>query len=234
MPVVYDDQAYPIKEILLQNTTLFDRAISVCDELAEIRKNIPIQESGKDCQNFSEAFLKNVGPTSTESTFFKNDILLDFYHIFCAFRKAKENKRDSIWRFILQNSYKPRFKKKSEDFVIGNPPWLTYKDVTNPCYQNVLKKLAERYNVIPNVAGMPHLELAALFLAHATSYCLRPNAQAAFVLPRSILNADHHQSIRTGNAKGFNIIEIWNLKDVSPLFNVPACVLFVQNNSQIK
>ena len=49
---------------------------------------------------------------------------------------AKEAGRDSIWRFILQNTYRPFFLRNQFDFVIGNPPWLTYSQITVAEYQD--------------------------------------------------------------------------------------------------
>lgn len=81
------------------------------------------------------------------------------------------------------------------------------------------------------MSDISHLELAVLFLAHSTSFFLKPQGKTIFVLPRSILNADHHANIRSGQTCGFDITEIWDLQNVSPLFRVPACVLFVQQET---
>ena len=51
------------------------------------------------------------------------------------------------------------------------------------------------------------------------------DCQFGYVLPRSFLSADQHENTRSGKAKGFYLTEIWDLKDVQPLFNVPSCVL---------
>ena len=50
----------------------------------------------------------------------------------------------------------------------------------------------------------------------------------AFVLPRSFFQADHHENTRSGAAKYVRIKEIWDLDKVSPLFNVPSCVIFAE------
>ncbi|NJL59195.1 MAG: hypothetical protein HC887_05670 [Desulfobacteraceae bacterium] len=151
--------------------------------------------------------------------------------IYNGLKEAKEQGRDSIWKFILQNLYKPYFLKNCFDIVIGNPPWVTYKDVANREYQEALRQLADRYKLLPQIANMPHLELAAIFLAHAASYFLKTDGQLAYVLPRSFLTADHHDNTRIGKAEGFQITEIWDLKDVRPLFRVPSCVFFCEQRA---
>ena len=152
-----------------------------------------------------------------------------FYEIYLGMKDAKETGKDSIWKFILQNTYKPFFLKNKFDYIIGNPPWFTYSSIKNAEYQAMLKALADRYNVTPEKkANMPHLEIAAIFMSHCSKYLLRQNGRLAFVLPRSFLSAEHHDNTRSGKSAGFALTEIWDLDDVQPLFNVPSCVLFAQ------
>ncbi len=75
-------------------------------------------------------------------------------------------------------------------------------------------------------ANFPHLEIAAIFLAHCSNYFLKENGQLAFVLPRSFMSADQHENTRNGKAKGFTLTQIWDLDAVTNLFRVPSCVLF--------
>lgn len=99
--------------------------------------------------------------------------------------------------------------------------------------QNTLNELAGKYNIKPEkIANFPHLEIAAIFLAHCSSYFLKDNGKLAFVLPRSFFSADHHDNTRSGKAKGFTLTEAWDLKDVSPLFRIPSCVLFAIKNNK--
>lgn len=70
---------------------------------------------------------------------------------------------------------------------VGNPPWLTYAGVSNGDYQNLLRTLSDHYRVTPeNRANFPHLEIAAIFLAHAVNYFMKRSGTLAFVLPRSL------------------------------------------------
>ena len=92
--------------------------------------------------------------------------------------------------------------------------------------------LAENYKVKPDkIANFPHLEIAAIFLAHCSNYFLKEDGKLAFVLPRSFFSADHHDNTRSGKAKGFKLSAAWDLKDVSPLFRIPSCVLFADKKS---
>jgi len=115
------------------------------------------------------------------------------------------------------------------DIVIGNPPWLAFRFVGKGEYQDYLKHLIVKEFGLLEGAGhlITHLELGTLFFARCAALYLRRSGKIGFVLPRSIFNADQHdrfrQSYGMGNA---TLTQIWDLEDVSPLFNVPAAVVF--------
>lgn len=138
-------------------------------------------------------------------------------------------KEDSIWAFVLRNSYRPALLRSKFDVVVGNPPWLSYRYISDPQYQGEIKNLAvTRYGVAPKKQKlMTHMELATLFLVHVTHTYLKPGGVLGFVMPRSIFNADQHERLRTETFQAdCDMIEYWDLESVAPLFNVPTCVAF--------
>ncbi len=213
-----DQKRYYLPTGAFDNPTLFDHAVSVADGLADDTAG----GSAAPVMALTNA-IRNSYPNAPDA------LLGNFYEIYLALKQAKEAGRDSIWKFILQNSYKPFFLRKRFDYIIGNPPWFTYNSIKNAEYQQLLRKLAGDYDLIPaKKALMPQLEIAAIFMSHVTSYLLKEKGQLAFVLPRSFLSATQHENTRTGSAKGFRLTDVWDLKDVKPLFNIPSCVLFAQ------
>jgi len=73
------------------------------------------------------------------------------------------------------------------------------------------------------------MELATVFLAHSMATFAKAEGRLAFVMPRAVLNADQHQTLieRKYSPKAkLKLVGYWDLREVSPLFNVPACVLF--------
>ena len=212
-----DGQRYGLSTAVLQDPALFDAAVTAADELADRAAT-----GGAVTPEALRAVVKQrTGHALPENTH------ADFWTLFEALRDAKAAGRDSIWRFILQNTYKPYFLKEQFDVVVGNPPWLTYSQVTVADYQDEIRELAETYRVLPErAANRPHLEIAAVFLSHAARMFLKPRGAVAFVLPRSFLSADHHKAWRSGRAEWVRLTEIWDLDGVSNLFPVPACVLF--------
>lgn len=205
---------------IFEDVHLFDEALDVCEDLAEQSMN----KEKESRQTFENNLLRRYKRANM------NEQVIDsFFHIYESLKIVKEKGRDSIWKFIVQNLYKPYFLNKSFDYIIGNPPWFTYSSIKNEEYQNQLNTLADKYNVKPlRVANFPHLEIAAIFLSYCSSYFLKEDGKIAFVLPRSFFSADHHDNTRSGTAKGFRIKQIWDLTDVSPLFRIPSGVLFAE------
>ncbi|RLI40687.1 hypothetical protein DRO64_08635, partial [Candidatus Bathyarchaeota archaeon] len=137
--------------------------------------------------------------------------------------------KDTIWGFILKNYYKPVFfARRKFDVIVGNPPWLSIRDVKSEAYLNFLKTLISQYGILasrrPDILWAT--ELAVLFIFRVTDLYLADNGEISFVMPRSIITGEHHHGFRTGNtAFKLKIIEIIDLEKVSPLFNMPACIL---------
>ena len=225
--VQIDKDKIGINNDVLNDVVVFDAALDICDKLSGqtiYQKNIVFND-------FVNIINKQINVQLNKQS------IQSFYNIYREFKKVKESKRDSIWKFILSNLYKPYFLSNKFDYVIGNPPWFTYSSIKNIEYQNILNELAIKYDVKPKkVANFPHLEIAAIFLSHCSSYFLHENGKLAFVMPRSLLSADHHENSRNGTAKGFRLNKIWDFNDVTPLFRVPSCVLFAEkaeNNRKI-
>jgi type I restriction-modification system DNA methylase subunit len=213
-----DKETLELSSHILEDVKIFDEALEIAEDLAEQTYN----KSETSVKIFENVLIKQIRGGGLNKL-----VINSFYKIYLSLRTVKENGRDSIWKFIVQNLYKPYFLSGKFDYVIGNPPWFTYSSVKNEEYQNILNELAIKYDIKPErVANFPHLEIAAIFLAYCSSYFLKEKGEIAFVLPRSFFSADHHDNTRSGKTKGFRLKQIWDLNDVSPLFRIPSSVLF--------
>jgi hypothetical protein len=141
-------------------------------------------------------------------------------------------REDSVYGFMLKNHYRPTLLRGLFDFVIGNPPWLTVGDIGTADYKARVVELAVETNIAPRAAGeQAHTELATIFLSQVLTEFLAPRddiqgPRVGLVMPRSVFTATHHKLLREGKYKPqFDVVELWDLFLVSPLFNVPACVL---------
>ena len=132
--------------------------------------------------------------------------------------------RDSIWAYILKNLSRPLLlAEKGFDVVVGNPPWLSYRYINSPAWQDEVKDLYLHYQLIDSgdVKLFTQMDLSTLFFAHAKDRYLKEDGFLAFVMPRSVLTGakQHRPFQRQGMTR------ILDVGDVNPLFNVPSAVL---------
>lgn len=70
--------------------------------------------------------------------------------LYQALLTAKKENRNGIWGYILANTYAPIALKEQFDLVIGNPPWLTFSDITAKDYQDEVRALANKTEACPD------------------------------------------------------------------------------------
>jgi hypothetical protein len=134
---------------------------------------------------------------------------------------------DSVWRFVLRNAYQPvLLARRKFAFVVGNPPWLSYRYIKRADYQKRVRELVFQYELLGKRQAhlFTQMELATLFFAFCADRYLAEGGSIAFVLPRSILTgAKQHAAFRSQHiATAYAIIDC---EQVTPLFNVPTCVI---------
>ena len=224
--VAINEQAYLLPTQVLDDVAFYDQAIALCEELAQDGQGRPVLALDKFKFHLARRYEAVGHPPATEPL--PAALVEPFHRVYQALQGAKESGRDSIWRFILQNLYKPLLLRQQFDYVIGNPPWFTYRSIANAEYQTQLYALATRYGLVARGRNdMPNLEIAAIFFSHCAAHFLRnESSEIAFVLPRSFFSASQHDSLRAGTTRGVRLTEIWDLKGVDNLFRVPSCVLF--------
>jgi SAM-dependent methyltransferase len=157
-------------------------------------------------------------------------------------RKLVQQGRDTIWAFILKNYYRPAYlRQRPFDIVAGNPPWLSYRYITDPAYQKEVKRLVFNYGLLSrkDMKLFADIEEAALFFALSADTYLKKGGHIAFVMPRSVLTgAKQHQRFQE-LLQGYQLPtlaleKLLDAEEVSPLFNVPACVLIAKRNGQVE
>ncbi|MBN2396027.1 MAG: N-6 DNA methylase, partial [Candidatus Atribacteria bacterium] len=217
-----DGKTIYLPDELLKTPSLYDEGIEAAKEFAEYHiKEKDLNE--KDFLNFLKVHYSNLVQNKeiASALFIISEILREFII----------EGRDTIWAFILKNIYKPLFLKGKFDIIVGNPPWLSFRYV-DAAYQNFLRdKVTVDYKLLSGRSELiTHLELGTLFFVRTADLYLKEGGKIAFVLPKSIFSADQHDGLRKGNFKDINLrfLELWDLENVTPLFNVPACVLYAE------
>lgn len=134
---------------------------------------------------------------------------------------------NSVWRFILQNACQPQLlARRRFAFVVGNPPWLSYRYIQRPDYQQRIRKLVSEYALLTGKQThlFTQMELATLFFAFCADWYLAEQGILAFVMPRSVLTgAKQHDQFRKRYVASCDLLI--DCERVDPLFNVPACAL---------
>jgi len=112
--------------------------------------------------------------------------------------------------------------KNKFDLIIGNPPWLTYKDVNDKKYQINLRNLADRLGIKPKSQYITHIEIASLFFYQTPKLFLKNNGTIFLILTKSVLTGDHCLKFRA--FKFFYDLEIWDFEKYT-FFNMDFIIL---------
>ncbi len=215
-----------VPDMLIHSPELFDAAISACAKVAEehAKKN-------RDTRDTLDKYFAAHVPELRQMLKYP-DILTALWGFTESLAELIREKKNSIWSFIIRNSYRPAMLKEQFDVIIGNPPWLSYRFISDPDYQDEIKRRAlEKYRIAPKSQKLfTQMELATVFLAHSmATFAKKGDSRLGFVMPRGVLNADQHQNLilrKYSTDAKLRLTGYWDLWDVMPLFNVPACVLF--------
>jgi len=228
MPVEVGDRTFDLPVDFIRHGRDFDEAI---DDVLAIAQAFAAEYPSIRPPRVSRALSRRIGnrydhyqdPESIVAT------LGEMAEHFASLIKGR---RDSIFGFMLKNHHRLAMLGQMFDVVVGNPPWLTVSAIATESYKERVVELATDANIAPRATGvLAHTELATLFLAQASAEFLSErtgeDTRIALVMPRSVFAASQHRLLREGKYRTlFDIVEVWDLEDVVPLFNVPACVLF--------
>lgn len=151
-------------------------------------------------------------------------------------------RKDTIYAFVIKNVYRPNTIGRV-DVLMGNPPWLSYRFVKLPDYQEGLKKMIiQDYKLLPaeETKLLTHMELATLFFARCADVYLKNGGKIGFVMPRSIFTADNHDNFRRNAFKpsvSFDLVadfERTQSDRLYPLFSVESCAIIGTKGSQTR
>ena len=222
-----NERSFVLPDMMVNQPDNFDDAIVAAARIAEDRASGK-KESRESLDRYLHQAVPGLSPALQ-----RDEIVTALWNFTIGLSELIQQKQNSIWSFIIRNSYRPAMLRHQFDIILGNPPWVAYRYVTDPEYQKEIKlRAVETYQIAPKSQSLfTQMELATVFLAHAMETFARSGGKLAFVMPRSVLTADQHQNLiqRKYTAK-FRLSGYWDLWDVAPLFNVPSCVLFAEQS----
>lgn len=164
-------------------------------------------------------------------------------------RQLHKDDRDHIWGYVARNLSRPIWLSSEDqraDVVVGNPPWLSYRFMTDE-FQGRFRTQCEQRGLWTGGRHATHQDLSALFFVRAVELYLRAGARIAFVMPLAALSRRQFEGFRSGNYRLRNSTarrppppiarvafdQPWTLDDrVQPLFPVPAAVVFARETTE--
>jgi len=145
--------------------------------------------------------------------------------------------RDHIWSYYVRNLARPwwlTLPQNRVDCLIGNPPWLAYRFMTEPM-QKAFREYSDERGLWQGAKVATHQDLSGLFLARAVERYLKIDGRFAFVMPNAAVDRGQYKGLRTGSYKRLeskNPVAIafqpaWDLRRIRPhFFPRGAAVLF--------
>ena len=80
-----------------------------------------------------------------------------------------KQRRDTVWAFILKNAFRPAFLRRTKiDVIVGNPPWLSFRDIAEESYKARIKELTFGYGLLGKSSKnlFTQMDTSTLFFVH--------------------------------------------------------------------
>jgi hypothetical protein len=142
-----------------------------------------------------------------------------------------KTRRDTVWAFILRNAYRPAYLRNTKvDVIVGNPPWLSFRDIAEEAYKDRIKDLTFHYKLLEKSERklFTQMDTSTLFFVHCAHEFLAEGGRIAFVMPKTvILPAKQHAGFQTNGLSrihDFSKVTVTGLKN-QHFFNVKSCVI---------
>jgi hypothetical protein len=136
--------------------------------------------------------------------------------------------RDHIWSYYVRNLARPRWlalPQNGVDVLVGNPPWLAYRFMTE-AMQKAFHDYSEERGLWHGAKVATQQDLSGLFLVRAVERYLRIGGRFAFVMPNAAVDRGQFRGLRTGRyklpeAQHFMAVAFdpaWDLRRIRPHF----------------
>ena len=149
--------------------------------------------------------------------------------------------RDHIWAYYTRNMVRPIALSRSRvHVIIGNPPWLSYRNTTNILRTELERHSKNTYGIWTGGRYTARQDIAGLFFARSVDLYLQAGGVIGMVLPHSALQAGQYTKWRTGawrTSQGTRTLSVdfgyktaWDLERLQPntFFPVPSSVVFAK------
>ena len=156
--------------------------------------------------------------------------------------RLHDERRDHIWGYYVRNLARPAWLARKENrrtVLLGNPPWLAYRFMTDSM-KAVFQLMAKERKLWAGGNVATHQDLADLFVARSVEQYLAPQGRFAFVMPAGVLTRGQSAGFRSGvfplNIGGHTLVKFDTAWDISPIshrfFPRTACVVFGRRSDE--
>ncbi len=153
--------------------------------------------------------------------------------------------RDHIWSYYVRNLARPwwlALPQNRVDVLVGNPPWLAFRFMTE-AMQEAFREYSDERGLWHGAQVATHQDLSGLFVVRAVERYLRIGGRFAFVMPNAAVDRGQYKGLRTGHYKrpaAQNPVAIafdpaWDLRRIRPhFFPRGSAVLFGTRSNEPK
>jgi type I restriction-modification system DNA methylase subunit len=149
--------------------------------------------------------------------------------LYSMFQQLEKKGKNRIWTGILKNSFAPLFKGKF-DFVIGNPPWISWDNLPES-YRRTLEQVWgevwSSYKLI-DPGGAFKKDIAALFVAYCLTRYLNETGTLGFLIPFTLFKVQSGRGFRrflANTTKIQTVHDVVSLKPFEGAVNRPAMLI---------
>jgi SAM-dependent methyltransferase len=152
--------------------------------------------SGTEFVAHAQDSIPNASRSETEE-------LVQLFEQIC---KLKSEGRDGIWPRLLSNAFAPLFALTRFDHVVGNPPWISWEEVS-PEYRDETKPLWHDYGLFTLRGGAARLgggkkDMSMLMTYVAAEEYLKASGRLTFLITQTVLQTvgagDGFRAFHTG------------------------------------
>ena len=180
-----------------------------------------------------ESRLKN-----EEGIVFSNDNRQIARNLFCQLQVLHNCSKDGFWPIILKNSFAPLFSKRHFDYIMGNPPWIAWKAMSES-YRKLTLDIWLSYGIFEKNAYdkiTSHDDFAMAVVYVCIDHYLKNNGIASFVLPqtfvKSLKGGEGFRKFcitRDGYNEPFCIESVYDMLQVNPFKGIATNKTSVYN-----
>lgn len=133
--------------------------------------------------------------------------------------------KNGFWPIILKNSFAPLFSQSKFDVIIGNPPWITWKAMSDT-YRTATLDIWLSYGIFEKSAYdkiTSHDDFAMAVTYVCIDHYLKDNGLTSFVLPQTFVKSSKggegfrkFNISRDGLNIPFSIIEVYDMLKINP------------------